>query len=291
MGSFSKCLISILLLASYHARSQEDLLSMLENEPVTEYATAIFKTTRIVNGHSIETTPKSILDIKISHRFGFLENGLYDLFGLDAATIRIGADWGVTDFLTLGAGRSSLEKTYDIYAKYRLLRQSKGERNIPLSIVYVGTAAINTLKYEDPEASNLFTSRLFYSHQLLLARKFTEGLSLQIMPTVVHRNLTQTNNESHDVISIGIGGRQKISKRVSINFEYYYVLPDQLAEQYRNSLSIGFDIETGGHVFQLHFTNSTSMIYKGFITETVGDWLDGGVHFGFNISRAFTLGK
>lgn len=291
MGSFSKCLISILLLASYHARSQEDLLSMLENEPVTEYATAIFKTTRIVNGHSIETTPKSILDIKISHRFGFLENGLYDLFGLDAATIRIGADWGVTDFLTLGAGRSSLEKTYDIYAKYRLLRQSKGERNIPLSIVYVGTAAINTLKYEDPEASNLFTSRLFYSHQLLLARKFTEGLSLQIMPTVVHRNLTQTNNESHDVISIGVGGRQKISKRVSINFEYYYVLPDQLAEQYRNSLSIGFDIETGGHVFQLHFTNSTSMIYKGFITETVGDWLDGGVHFGFNISRAFTLGK
>lgn len=291
MGSFSKCLISVLLLASYHARSQEDLLSMLENEPVTEYATAIFKTTRIVNGHSIETTPKSILDIKISHRFGFLENGLYDLFGLDAATIRIGADWGVTDFLTLGAGRSSLEKTYDIYAKYRLLRQSKGERNIPLSIVYVGTAAINTLKYEDPEASNLFTSRLFYSHQLLLARKFTEGLSLQIMPTVVHRNLTQTNNESHDVISIGIGGRQKISKRVSINFEYYYVLPDQLAEQYRNSLSIGFDIETGGHVFQLHFTNSTSMIYKGFITETVGDWLDGGVHFGFNISRAFTLGK
>ncbi len=278
-------------MVSYHARSQEDLLSMLENEPVTEYATAIFKTTRIVNGHSIETTPKSILDIKISHRFGFLENGLYDLFGLDAATIRIGADWGLTDFLTLGAGRSSLEKTYDAYAKYRLLRQSKGERNIPISLVYVGTAAINTLKYEDPEASNLFQSRLFYSHQLLLARKFTEGLSLQIMPTVIHRNLVQTNDESHDVISIGIGGRQKISKRVSINFEYYYVLPDQLADQYRNSLSIGFDIETGGHVFQLHFTNSTSMIYKGFVAETVGDWLDGGVHFGFNISRAFTLGK
>lgn len=291
MGRLNKCLIGVLLLVSYHASSQEDLLSMLENEPVTEYATAIFKTTRIVNGHSIETTPKSILDIKISHRFGFVENGLYDLFGLDAATIRIGADWGVTDFLTLGAGRSSLEKTYDIYAKYRLLRQSKGERRLPLSIVYVGTAAINTLKYEDPEASNLFTSRLFYSHQLLLARKFTEGLSLQIMPTIVHRNLVQTHDESHDVISIGVGGRQKISKRVSINFEYYYVLPDQLSEQYRNSLSIGFDIETGGHVFQLHFTNSTSMIYKGFIAETVGDWLDGGIHFGFNISRAFTLGK
>ncbi len=291
MRSISKYLIVFFLLVSYHARSQEDLLSMLENEPVTEYATAIFKTTRIVNGHSIETTPKSILDIKISHRFGFLENGLYDLFGLDAATIRIGADWGLTDFLTLGAGRSSLEKTYDAYAKYRLLRQSKGERNIPISLVYVGTAAINTLKYEDPEASNLFQSRLFYSHQLLLARKFTEGLSLQIMPTVIHRNLVQTNDESHDVISIGIGGRQKISKRVSINFEYYYVLPDQLADQYRNSLSIGFDIETGGHVFQLHFTNSTSMIYKGFVAETVGDWLDGGVHFGFNISRAFTLGK
>jgi hypothetical protein len=114
---------------------------------------------------------------------------------------------------------------------------------------------------------------------------------MQIMPTLVHRNLVQTHSEKHDVLSFGIGGRQKLSKRVSLNLEYYYVLPDQLAERYKNSLSLGFDIETGGHVFQLHFTNSTSMVYKGFITETVGDWLDGGIHFGFNLSRVFTYSR
>jgi hypothetical protein len=153
----------------------------------------------------------------------------------------------------------------------------------------LGTAAISTLKYEDPEASNLFQSRLFYSHELLVARKFSEAFSLQLMPSVVHRNLVQTHSEANDVWAIGLGGRQKISKRVSLNLEYYYVLPDQLDDRYKNSFSVGFDIETGGHVFQLHFTNSTSMVSKGFITETVGDWFDGGVHFGFNISRVFTL--
>ena len=269
--------------------SQDDLLSLLEEEETVNFTTAIFKTSRIINSHSIENTPKGILDVKISHRFGFINNGLYDLFGLDGATIRLGGDFGVTDNISLGFGRSSLEKMYDTYAKIKLLKQSTGKRRMPLSLSYVATASINTLKFVDPEASNLFQSRLFYSHQLLLARKFSEGFSFQIMPTVVHRNLVQTHEEAHDVVALGLGGRQKLSKRVSINFEYFYVLPDQLAEQYRNSLSVGFDIETGGHVFQLHFTNSTSMVYKGFVTETVGDWLDGGIHFGFNISRVFTL--
>ncbi len=271
--------------------SQEDLLAMLEEEQTEEvsFVEAIFKTSRIINGHSIENTPEGILDIKISHRFGFLENGLYDLFGLDAATIRIGADWGLTNRLTIGAGRSSLEKTYDLYAKYHFIRQKTGAKSTPVGLSYIGTAAVNTLRFEDPDASNLFSSRLYYTHQLLVARKFSESFSLQIMPTFLHRNLVQTKEEKNDVIAFGIGGRQKISRRVSINLEYYYVLPDQIADNYRNSFSIGFDIETGGHVFQLHFTNSTSMIYKGFIAETVGDWFDGGIHFGFNLSRVFSL--
>ncbi len=269
--------------------AQEDLLQLLEEEETTEYVGAIFKTSRIINGHSIENTPRNILDIRISHRFGFVENGLYDLFGLDGATIRIGADWGVSDRFSMGIGRSSIEKTYDIYGKYRLVRQSRGAKNIPVNVSYLFSAAINTLKYEDPDASNLFSSRLYYTHQIMVARKFSEGLSLQLMPTMVHRNWVQTRQEEHDVLALGIGGRQKISRRVSINFEYYYVLPDQLAPRYRNSFSLGLDLETGGHVFQLHFTNSTSMIYKGFIAETVGDWGDGGVHFGFNISRVFSL--
>ncbi|NND31060.1 MAG: hypothetical protein HKN76_00625 [Saprospiraceae bacterium] len=271
--------------------AQEDLLALLEEDETTEVVGAIFKTSRIINGHSIENTPKGILDVKISHRFGFVNNGLYDLFGLDGATIRIGGDWGISDRISVGLGRSSLEKMYDVYGKIRLLRQSTGKKTIPLSITYLGTAAINTLRFEDPEASNLFQSRLFYSHELLIARKFSEGFSMQIMPSIVHRNLVQTNAETHDVIALGFGGRQKISKRLSLNLEYYYVLPDQLSDRYKNSFSVGFDIETGGHVFQLHFTNSTSMVSKGFITETVGDWFDGGVHFGFNISRVFTVGR
>ncbi|NND08450.1 MAG: hypothetical protein HKN87_18880 [Saprospiraceae bacterium] len=270
--------------------AQEDLLSMLEEDNDQLFTAAIFKTSRIINGHSIENTPKSILDIKISHRFGFIENGLYDLFGLDGATIRIGADYGVSDRLTIGGGRSSLEKTYDVYAKYQILRQSIGPKSIPFGMSYVATAAIQTLKFVDPEASNLFRSRLYYTHQILIARKFSEGFSLQITPSVVHRNWVATQEEAHDVFSLGIGGRQKLSKRVSINLEYFYTPGGQLVDRYRNGFSVGLDIETGGHVFQLHFTNSTSMIEKGFIAETTGDWTNGGVHFGFNISRVFALG-
>ena len=260
-----------------------------EADATTEEVRAIFKTTRIINGHSIENTPARILDVKISHRFGFIKNGIYDLFGLDGATIRIGADYGVSPTLSIGFGRSTLEKVYDGYIKYKILTQKSGATSFPASISYVGTAAIRSLRIEDPNASDLFSSRLFYTHQLLVARKFSESFSLQIMPTFVHRNLVETNDERNDVFALGIGGRQKLSKRVSINFEYFYVLPDYLAEKYRNSLSFGFDIETGGHVFQLHFTNSTAMIEKGFVTETVGDWGDGGIHFGFNISRVFSL--
>lgn len=291
MKNRSAKVLILLLSFSIVLQGQEDLLALLEEDETTQYITATFKTSRVINSHSIENTPRGILDIKISHRFGFLSGGFYELFGLDGATIRLGGDLGLTDNLTIGLGRSSLEKTYDTYVKYNFLRQSTGKRVVPVGMTYVGTAAIHTLKFEDPNASNLFQSRLFYSHQLLIARKFNENLSIQIMPTLVHRNLVQTNSEKHDVISLGIGGRYKLSKRTSLNFEYFYNLPDQLSSQYKNSLSLGFDIETGGHVFQLHFTNSTSMIYKGFITETTGDWLEGGIHFGFNISRVFTLGK
>lgn len=271
-------------------QAQDDLLSLIEDdEPVTDYAEAGFKTTRVINSHAFENTAGGVLDVKISHRFGFINGGAYELFGLDNATIRIGADYGVTDRLMVGLGRSSVGKTYDGFAKYKFLRQSSGARNTPISAAYVGTIAVQTLKWANPERDNYFSSRLYYSHQLLLGRKFSESFSLQLMPTLVHRNLVPTENDAHDVLALGVAVRQKLTKRLALNAEYYYNLPDQLAEDFRNSLSIGFDIETGGHVFQLHFTNSTAMIEKGFITETTGNWLDGDIHFGFNISRVFTL--
>jgi hypothetical protein len=274
-----------------------DLLAELEKETAqqakqqTVYATAMFKTTRLVGGHSSENVAKGVLDAKISHRFGTINKGGYELFGLDNATMRMGLDYGITDYLMVGFGRSTYQKTYDAFFKLRILRQSKGKRNMPVSLSYVPTVALKTLKFQNPEQQNYFTSRLFYTHQLIIARKFSEKLSLQLMPTLVHRNLVSLQKEPNDIVAIGIGGRQKITKRISINAEYYYQLPNLKLEGTTNSLSVGFDIETGGHVFQLHFTNSQGMNERTFISETTGKWEKGDILFGFNISRVFTIGK
>ncbi|HZV70125.1 MAG TPA: DUF5777 family beta-barrel protein [Saprospiraceae bacterium] len=273
------------------AQQEQDLLSLLGREETTEYAAASFKTDHVINLHSLENTAAGVLDIKICHRFGFLSGGLYELFGLDQATIRIGADYGISDRLSIGVGRSSYEKTYDGFIKYKILRQSTGLRKMPVTVAILGTTCIETLHWAHPERDNLFTSRLYHVAQLIIGRKFSNGFSFQVSPTLVHRNLVETAAEKNDVLAIGFAGRIKLSKRLSLNGEYIYLLPNQVSEDIYNSLSLGFDIETGGHVFQLHFTNSTSMIERGFISETVGDWGKGDIHFGFNISRVFNIVK
>ena len=285
----SIALILFLGYGTFAFGQEEDLLSLLPEEETVNFVTSSFKANRVVNLHSLENTAGGELDIKISHRFGFISGGLYELFGLDQASIRIGGDYGITDQLMVGLGRSSYEKTYDGFIKYKFLRQSTGAKKMPLTMAALSTMAIKTLKPSDPTRENYFSSNLYYTFQLIMGRKFSESFSLQLSPTLVHRNLVATTEEENDVFAIGVAGRIKLSKRTSLNAEYIYVLPGQLAEQYRNSLSIGFDIETGGHVFQLHFTNSTSMIEKGFVTETVGNWADGDIHFGFNISRTFSV--
>ncbi len=287
--------LSILMVGgiiSVSAQEEDDLLSLLgDTEPETELVYATFKTSRIINLQSIENTAAGVLDFKIAHRFGVLNGGFYDLFGLDQASMRIGADYGLTRWLTIGVGRSSFEKSYDGFTKIKLLRQSTGKKKMPVSFSLFAGSAIKTVAFSEPERDNYFSSRVYYTYQGILARKFSEGFSLQLSPTVVHRNLVKTKAEKNDVYALGMGGRLKLSKRTSINAEYIYIAPNQVAPDIKNSFSIGFDIETGGHVFQLHFTNSTSMIEKGFVSETVGNWLDGDVHFGFNVSRVFTLKK
>lgn len=290
MLRYSACTLLFFVLYLAPLSAQEDLLDLLgEEEPTVEFATASFKTNRVINLHSLESTAGGVLDFKIGHRFGFVSGGFSELFGLDQALIRIGADYGITDRLTVGAGRSSFEKTYDGFLKCKLLRQSSGAKNMPITLAFMSSIAVKTLPFRNPDRENYVSSKLFYTHQLILGRKFSDGFSLQVSPTIVHRNLVRLESEANDVLAIGTAGRIKLSKRIAINAEYIYVLPDQLAPGYRNSLSVGFDIETGGHVFQLHFTNSTSLVEKGFITETVGNWLDGDVHFGFNVSRVFTV--
>lgn len=279
----------ILLAISIYAQEGIDLLSLLDDEVTTDYADASFKTNRVINLHSLENTAGGVLDFKIGHRFGFVSGGLYELFGLDNSTVRIGLDYGLTDMITIGIGRGSFEKTYDGFIKWKFLRQSKGKKNMPVTAALFASTAIQTLRWPIPDRDNFFSSRLYYTWQMIIGRKFSDTFTFQLSPTVVHRNLVATVQESNDVYALGAGGRIKLNKRVALNAEYIYVLPDQLDQQFTNSLSIGFDIETGGHVFQLHFTNSTSMIEKGFVAETRGRWGDGDVHFGFNISRVFTV--
>jgi len=283
------CLPVFLICPDILAQDEPDLLSLLGEEETVEYATASFKTTRIINLHSVEQTAGGVLDFRISHRFGFLNTGWYELFGMDGATIRLGLEYGLTDWLMVGAGRSSFNKTYDAFAKAKLFRQSSGKRTMPVSVSWFSSITMSTMKWRYPERENFFTSRLQYCHQLLIARKFSDRVTFQLSPGLVHRNLVGVPEEAHDVLSLGGGGRYKITRRTSINAEYIYVLPDQLLPRYTNSFSIGVDIETGGHVFQLHCTNSTAMTEPAFITETVGAWRSGDIHFGFNISRVFTV--
>jgi hypothetical protein len=292
-------IICIALFFSFDMKAQDttDLMSQLENEVLkddrnkTTYATAAFKTTRLINGHTIENTGKGVMDVKISHRFGKINGGAYELFGLDNATMRMGLDYGITRYLMVGIGRSTFQKTLDAFFKLKILRQSSGNRNMPITLSYVPTIAYKSLKDENPDRKNYFSSKLIYTHQLIIGRKFSEATSLQLMPTVTHVNLVQLQTDPNDLVSIGIGGRQKLSKRVSLNAEYYYQLPDYKITGTTNSLSVGFDIETGGHVFQLHFTNSQGMSERTFINETTGQWEKGDIFFGFNISRVFTIGK
>jgi opacity protein-like surface antigen len=283
------------LLVFAQQKDSTDLMKLLDAETsaqqATKYATGAFKTTRLVNAHSIENVGAGVLDVKISHRFGTLNRGLYELFGLDNASIRIGADYGITDWLMVGLGRSSFEKQYDIFLKTKILRQSSGKTEIPFSLSGMAGIYINTLKRFDSTLPNTFSSRQSYVFQALLARKFSEGLSIQVSPTIVHYNLVDKASDKNTIIAVGIGGRQKLTKRVSINVEYFYQIPEYKLEGYENALSVGFDIETGGHVFQLIFTNSTGIAENQYIGKTTGQWGKGDIHFGFNIARVFTLGR
>lgn len=290
------CCISILTV-----NAQDDLMKMLEDEAKKDnkkdFATATFKTTRLINGHSTENAAAGVLDFKISHRFGMVNKGAYELFGLDQASMRMGLEYGISDKLMVGVGRSTFQKQYDAFGKFKILRQATGGRwPSPISVSAVSTVMLKTLKWDDPKRRNYYTSRLSFAHQLLIARKFNEGLSLQIMPSFIHYNIAQAATDPNDIFAIGMGGRIKLNKRLSFNVEYYHVLPISLVEgeDYmlagtHNSLAVGFDIETGGHVFQLHFTNSTGMTERSFITETTGDFFKGDIHFGFNVSRVFTI--
>ena len=232
--------------------------------------------------------PAGVLEFVIGHRFGKINDGIDEFFGLDNSQVRFALEYGLSNRINVGLGRSSFRKTLDSFIKYKIFRQSN--TGSPISLVAFASTAINTGPgaFLDNTRDNKTSHRFFYTYQFLAARKMNSNLSLQIMPTLVHRNIVPTPDDSNDILALGVGGRLKLTNRLALNAEYYHQITENNADVF-NAIAVGFDIETGGHVFQLHFTNARSMIEKGFITETEGDFGAGDIHFGFNISRVFNL--
>ena len=287
----------VFCLNSFSAFAQDDLIDMLNNEASevarSTYTKATFKSSRLINGHSIENIGPGVLDFRIAHRFGLLNEG-NNFFGLDQAKMRLGLEYGVNHRLMVGIGRSTQEKAIDGFLKYRFMKQTnnEGTKKIPLSITFLAAVDMNTTTWTDNTYPYYLSHRLAYNFQILMARKFNNSLSLQLMPTLTHKNLVESTKDKNDILSIGLGGRLKLTNRFALTTEYYYVLPNQIfSYERRNSLGIGVDIETGGHVFQLMFTNGNGMIERQFITQTQDKIQDWSIRFGFNISRVFTISE
>lgn len=282
---------TLLFLLATHitiAQDLEDLLdAQLENQEEELFAEASFKSTRLISGHSVKNPSKGDLIFLISHRFGRINQGISEFFGLDISTIRLGFEYGINDRLAVGIGRSSFNKVVDTYFKYKILRQGIERGSLPLSLSAVAATSVKTQEWDKPDLDYLFAHRIDYTYQLLLARKFNSNLSLQLSPGLIHRNLVEFSSDPNNIYYLGFGGRYKVSNRVSINAEYFYPFSPRIRMSGFNPLSVGVDIETGGHVFQLMVSNSRGMTEGVMIPEINGDWTKGDIHFGFNITRTF----
>lgn len=301
--SFLSILFSLVYLSSF---AQADSLMAMLNEgdggsKKKDDVDFTFKATRIINGMSVENLGAGVLDFRIDHRFGQLSQGAGNFFGLDDATTKLCLDYGIKKWLMIGIGHSTLNKEDDGFVKIKILRQQTN--GMPITLSYAGFASVLTGPAPTlPSSSDTwhFSNRMSFTNQILIARKFSRSISLQIMPTIVHYNIIDSTKFSNNTIAIGVGGRVKVSNRIAITGEYYYRITnaDMLvigsnAPTY-NSLSLGVDIETGGHVFQLLLTNSTGISERSFIGQTTDSWTKGmfpPVHIGFNISRVFTVVK
>ena len=268
--------------------AQDELLELLDDAGEQE-VTATFKSTRLINGHTVEVRTPKVLEFLISHRFGAISLGSEEAFGLDQANIRLGLEYGLVKNLNVGIGRSSFDKVWDTFVKYRAIRQTD---RVPVTVT--GFASVTYAS--DRNLRDMFgntiaeENRYDYTGQLLIARKMNSNLSLQFMPTVIYRPLVPLEVDDNTLVALGMGGRYKVTSRVTINAEYFPQVTDFNKSRY-NAFSMGVDIETGGHVFQLHLTNAQQMNEPGFIGETNGDYFSGDIHFGFNISRVFQLGS
>lgn len=286
---FKKSIISALLLfsASY-IHAQDELLNELNNKetPQKEIQADGFKALQIVNMQSTKLPSKGEWYMLVSHRFGDLTQGLNNFFGLDNALTKIGGIYGATSWLSIGASRHTYNKLYEVGLKYKLANQIK--EGFPVTIVGYNTLDINTALKTDVYPYLKFSDRLAYTSQLLISRKFNEKFTFELVPIYVHKNLYDESLEQKNTYLIGAGARYKLAKRISANIEYAArILPEGFISPYQNPLSAGIDIETGGHVFQLVFSNSQPMNDVAVFSNAAGKWLGGSLYFGFNMYREF----
>ncbi len=287
MKPFFTLFAAVLLLQG--ARAQDDIMKSLPDSAAKkEYITGAFKSSRVINGHSIEMIGPGVLDFRILHRFGPVNQGISQFFGLDQASMRMGFDYGITKNFTIGIGRTTTKKELDGFLKYRLLRQATG--GSPFAVVLVAGMSIQTYKNLDPSKEVSFNLRSGYYYQAIIGRKFSPRFTLQLSPTLVHRNEV-SSGDLNDIFAAGVGARYKFSKRMALVVDYFYVTNGLPHSAGTNPLSVGVDIETGGHVFQLHFSNTSGMNERAFITETTNKWGSGDIQFGFNLSRVFNIKK
>lgn len=289
LKTYSTVLLFLILPISLFA--QDDLLNELESQIPEERqkVSSVFKGIKIINLESTKLIGKNQLYFVIAHRFGSIKNGIDSFFGLDDASVRIQFIYAPTTWLNIGASRSGFNKTYDLSLKYKLASQEKG--GMPVSIVGYHLINVNTNIDKNLFPLVQFKDRLGYANQLLISRKFNNWLSLQLAPTYFYDNTVVEEGQSNAQFALGMGGRFKLTKRFALLADYGWHLNRVDNSVFNNSLSLGIEVETGGHVFQLHFSNSQAIFENGFLGQARGDWGDGDIFFGFNISRAFSLKK
>lgn len=288
-----------LLILGLSLSAQSDLLDLLEEDTMDqkaekEYVFATFKGTKVINNQSNEIPARGVMQFMILHRFGSFRNDFFhNFFGLDNAQVRISLDYSPLSWLNVGVGRASLFKMYDLWYKAPVVRQVRN--GWPVGITLYGSTNYIGTRWPNDGLQRLISDRLIYVNQILFSHKSSENLSILIAPAVVHYNLRQSNQQPNTVAVLSVAGRYKLSRRVTLNAEFTPMINRNLSwdgthtTPFTNALSIGFDIETGGHVFQLHLTNSRGLSDPIWMTQTAGDWLDGEIYFGFNISRVFTI--
>ena len=277
------CFLLVLPLLAW---SQDDLLDEIDTVDVSgTYEIAAFKGLKLINLETTKMVSHKQFFFVVSHRFGSVKTGIEDFFGLDQAVTRLNFIYGISDGINIGISRSSFQKTYETSLKLRLVRQAPSRS--PVTIVWFNSVQFNGSldKQELPRLE--LEHRLGYASQLLISRKVSRDISLELAPTFFHDNLVPLEEQDNSQFAVGLGGRYKFSKRCSINVDYALHLNRADSSPYKNPLSVGLDIETGGHVFQLHFTNAQPMNINNFLGEATGDWGSGNVFFGFNILRIF----